>query len=89
MRSEDYVGSIGRTPLDVIVSSASHRIRHARTPRAVCVDPDGRVTVERYDHAVPGEVIGNFDRTLGWPELDKRIRDELLEVAQLKRRRAA
>lgn len=86
MSNCDSVGRIGRVPLEILAQRASNVIRGYAGPRAVCVAPDGEVTIELFDHAIPDEVIGNFDKTAGWPALDRLIRDELAAVAVARRR---
>lgn len=85
MSREEHVGKFGSTPVDAIAHKAAEKIRRAQGPRALCVDPAGRVTVERWDHAVTDEIIGHFDRSAGWPALELLVRDEL-KAAMAERR---
>lgn len=82
------MGKIGRTPLDAIARKAADKIRHSRGARAVCVDTDGRVTVERWADAVPSDVAGNYNRDMGWPALELAVRDDVKALLSERRRSA-
>lgn len=83
----EHAGKLGVSPLDAIAYKAADTIRRARGPRALCVDPQGHVTVEKWDDAVPEDIVGHFDRSAGWPALELLVRDELKAVAVERRAR--
>ena len=85
LTSNEYAGKLSVSPVEDIASKVAIAIRRARGPRAVCVDPQGRVTVERWADAVPADIVGHFDRSAGWPDLDLLVRDEL-QAAMAERR---
>lgn len=47
-------------------------------PMAVCLDPDGFVTVEPARGAIDDEIVGVYAPELGRFELYRRIREDLL-----------
>lgn len=78
MSGNEYIGKIGRMPIDTIADRAAEQLTRPRAvARAVCLDPDGRVTIEAYGNAVPDDVVGVYDRTPGRMGLWRQIRDDL------------
>lgn len=77
MASHEYMGRVGVSPLSAIADKCAFRIRHAKTALAVAVDPAGYVTVEPFEHAVPDEVVGVYDKQLGLLDLYRQVRDDL------------
>ncbi len=83
------LGRLGRVPVDELARRAAEVVRGYQRPRAVCVAPNGEVSVEAFKTAIPDEVLGNFSPQTPWPELDRLIRDELVaEFASRRSKRA-
>lgn len=58
--SERPLGKIGLQSVSDLADRAAERIRRAKRPRAVCVSPDGYVTVEPAGHAMPDDIAGTY-----------------------------
>lgn len=70
-------GRIGQRPNNEIAERAVDYIMGVKKPQAVCLDPDGRVTVEPVREAVEEDIVGVFDRSLGLIALYREVRDNL------------
>jgi len=74
---EHACGRIGQQTLDEITWRAASRLVELARPWALCVDPTGRVTLERPDHAHPDDLLGVFDADGGLLPTSRRVLDEL------------
>ncbi|WP_162434588.1 hypothetical protein [Pseudoxanthomonas koreensis] len=80
--------------MSAIADEAALRVTAARSPKAVCIAPDGRVTVETPQWAMEGDIVGVYasDSRL---DLWRLIRDDMeahlyaRPVAKRARREAA
>lgn len=82
MSGNEYIGKIGRMSIDTIADRAAEQIMRPRaTDKTVCLDPDGRVTVERHCDAVPDDVVGVYNKTPGrlalWRQIGIDLRHEV------------
>lgn len=80
MPATDYIGKIGKSPLGTLADKAAAEIVAAKGPRAVCVSPDGTVTLEHYVDAVPEDVIGHYTGEAGRLQLALLILGDLKEM---------
>lgn len=63
--NEKACGRVGRDRFELIARRAADTIL-ARTGKwSVCLEPDGHVTVEHPDHAIPDDVIGTWNQEMG------------------------
>ena len=85
--SEHACGRIGSVTASCAADRAAERIAALPTPRAVCPAPDGRVTVEWPDQALPDDLVGVYAPSLGRFELWRMIETDL--YAALRERRQA
>jgi len=79
MKTEHACGRLGLQTLDEITWRAASRLVELGRPWALCVEPCGRVTLERPAHAHPDDLLGVFDAADGLLATSRRIRDELAE----------
>lgn len=77
---EIRVGTLSRYPPGELASRASARVMEQRDPLALCLDPDGLVTLEPYDGAVFEEVVGVYSARDGLLALHRVIREDLLDA---------
>jgi hypothetical protein len=77
MSNNNHIGKVGVLPIDTLADKCAERIMASRNTWAVCIAPDGVVTLERYDEAVPDEIVGNYDRAAGRLNLWRMIRDDM------------
>lgn len=75
--SDEHIGTLARLTCNQLAERAADELMGRTKPHAVCLDPEGTVTVERIDEAVPQDMIGVFDRSLGLIPLYREIRDNL------------
>lgn len=71
-------GRIGRDEAREIAERATDYIMGRTKPQAVCLDPDGRVTVEPVAEAVEEDIVGVYTRTPGLIALYREVRDNLV-----------
>ncbi|NID14330.1 hypothetical protein [Luteibacter yeojuensis] len=83
--TEQVVGRIGKNTLSYCADRAAEAIMEFKTPRAVCLDPDGLVTVEFPAGAIPDEMVGVYTQELGRFALWRQIEDDLRECVRLRR----
>lgn len=76
--NERRCGRLGQHTISHCADRAARIICDYNIPRAVCLDPDGRVTVEAIDDAIPDEMVGVYDGSGGQFELWRMISDDLL-----------
>jgi len=78
MSTNDHqCGSLARLPLATVVDRAVHFILDYQSPRAICVDPVSRVSVEFPDTCCEFDLVGVYDPALGILELSRRIAEDL------------
>lgn len=70
-------GMLGRVPPSVIADRAARAILDFASPRAVSIDPRGRVVVEAPRDAAECDLVGVYTRSLGVLELSRRIAEDL------------
>jgi len=75
--AEYKCGRLGMHTLSHCADRAAHIIAELLTPHAVCIAPDGHVTVESTEQAIPCEIVGVYDRTFGVFKLWGMIEDDL------------
>jgi len=75
-------GRIGQRPNNEIAERAVDHIMGVTKPQAVCLDPEGRVTVEPVREAVEEDIVGVYDRSLGLIALYREVRDNLTFCAE-------
>ncbi|MBO9717479.1 MAG: hypothetical protein J7507_11905 [Pseudoxanthomonas sp.] len=54
------VGKLGVSPLSALADACAEHIGRARQRWAVCISPDGHVTLEHPDHVVPDDLAGVY-----------------------------
>ncbi len=62
MTTETACGRIGFQTVSECAERAAIAIREFTTPSAVCLSPDGFVTVESVKHAIPDELVGVYTK---------------------------
>jgi len=87
MVDEHRIGTLRRNPPMRLAEESARWIVQCDGPMAVCLDPDGVVTVEPAQFAIDDELVGVYSPELGRFELYKRIRDDLR--ASIAERKAA
>ena len=87
MSCEIRCGKLGRNAVDECAERAARAIseRGSDKATAVCVGPDGLVTVEATAYAIEEDIVGVYDRRPGWIELWRVIKGDLLCVARERR----
>lgn len=80
--SDEHIGTLARLTCEQLAERAAERIMELSKPHAVCIDPDGRVTIEPYDRAVFEDVVGVYSRDLGLIPLYREVRDNLAYVIE-------
>lgn len=75
--SDEHVGTLARLTCNQLAERAADELMTRRTPYAVCMSPEGAVTLERPHEAVIDDIVGVFDRKLGLIPLYREIRDNL------------
>ena len=81
---ETPLGQVGRKPLSIIADNCARVLLDYASPRAVTMDPTGRVFVESVKNICDEDLIGVFQRDLGLLELNRRIYDNLKHEAGLR-----
>jgi hypothetical protein len=79
---EVQVGTLANYDVRQLADRAVERLMELSKPHAVCIDPDGRVTIEPYDTAVFEDVVGVYSRDLGLIPLYREVRDTLAYVIE-------
>lgn len=80
--AETPCGRVGRNPISEIAHRAAVVIVERRGSWAVSLAPDGLVAVERFDSAVPDEVIGTYTAEPGLLQLWRMVRDDLTDTVR-------
>lgn len=83
----DYMcGSVHRHPVGKLADTAARQIMSYKSPRAVTLDPEGKVWVDNPDHAAEVDLVGVY-RPEGLLALTRTITEDLrheIEVRQLR-----
>lgn len=79
-------GSILRLPVGQVAERCAEAIVGYSTERAVCMNPQGRVSVESVSDGADPDLVGVYSPRLGLLELYRLIRDELVEAKRELRR---
>lgn len=83
--NERPCGRLGQHAISHCADRAAHIIGEYTIPRAVCLAPDGQVTVENPDHAIDDEIVGVYRFEGSVFALWRQVSDDLL-VSQAERR---
>lgn len=83
--TEHACGRIGLITVSAAADRAAECIAEAPTSRAVCLGPDGSVTVEWADHAIPDELVGVYRPAVGRFLLWGMIEADLMEAMKERR----
>jgi hypothetical protein len=75
-------GNLLDTSVVVLAGRCADRIAEFAKPRAVTLDPDGRVYVEAVKDAAECDMVGVYTCTVGTLLLTRQIRDDLLHEKQ-------
>lgn len=81
------IGRLIETPIEVIAQRATVRVMAFKTPRVICVDPHGAVTVDNRESAVPSEILLTIGPAGGAAEIGSRIAEELIAERELRSRK--
>lgn len=77
--SEKTIGRVGRDELSAIAHTAALTIMGRTGKWSVCLDPEGRVTVENPAHVIPDDWLGTWDQQFGhfgvWREIEDELKD--------------
>lgn len=71
------VGTLSRFTAQQLADRAVERVMERQAPLALCLSPEGRVTLEPYADAVLDDVVGVYSREAGLLSLRPAIRDDL------------
>lgn len=78
MTNEQGCGRLGRNSISEIADKAGRLVLDYRVPRAVCLDPEGRVTVESPNDAIEDDLVGVYSQAPGllalWRTIDEDLR---------------
>lgn len=83
------IGTLDTYPPSELGARCADRVMAFAGPRAVTVDPEGRVWVEPVREAAEDDLVGVYSRSLGVLALSKWIAEDLREVVQARRERPA
>jgi hypothetical protein len=83
-RYEHSCGNVHRQPTGYVADAAARAILEFASPRAVTMDPEGRVWVENAAEAAECDLVGTYTRSLGILELTRSIAADLLHEKQLR-----
>lgn len=76
--AEHKCGRLGLHTISRCADKAANTIAELLTPHAVCLAPDGHVTVEPVADAIPDDLVGVYSRKLGvfalWGQIEGDIR---------------
>ena len=91
---EIQCGSIAKLPVGEVADRAARAILAFTNPRAVCMDPEGRVSIEYAKHAAECDLVGVYAPSLGLLGLSRMIIEDLKHEAVVRgfrpeRRKAA
>lgn len=74
---EIQCGSIVRLPISEVADRAARALLQFTNPRAVCIDPVGRVSIEYPKHAAEYDLIGVYAPEKGLLELSRLLIEDL------------
>lgn len=81
--SEIKCGRIGLHTISRCADKAANAIAELLTPHAVCLEPDGHVTVEAVAHAIPDDLVGVYAPQRGvfalWGQIEGDLRCAAVE----------
>lgn len=80
MRMEHSCGRVGVQTIDEIAWRAAKLLIELERPWALTMDPEGKVMLERPNHAHPDDLLGVFDAADGLLAASRRVRDEVVEA---------
>jgi hypothetical protein len=75
-------GSVTKLPVHAVADRAARHIIEFKGPRAVTIDPVGRVCIEAPKAAAEFDLVGVYDPALGLRDLSHRIAEDLLFEAR-------
>ncbi len=76
MSTDHPLGNLFTRPLSALADEAASRVTRANGPRAVCISPEGQVTVEKPDEAVEEDIVGTY-RSACRLDLWRQIADDM------------
>ena len=83
-------GSVVKLPIGEVADRAARALLGFSAPRALCIDPEGRVTVESPASACECDLVGVYEPAKGLLALSRMIIDDLrFEAGRRGFRRAA
>lgn len=77
MNNDRPIGRLGRQSASEIADRAARIVVDASTPRALCLAPDGSVTVESVKQAIPDDIVGVYTGAPGLMGLWRLMYDDL------------
>ena len=80
--TEIKVGTLANFPPSALANRAVTHVMERKAPLALCLNPDGMVTLERFDDAVLEDVVGVYDSTPGLLALYRDMREDLVDAVQ-------
>jgi hypothetical protein len=80
--TDTICGRVGRDVVSAIADRAAAVISERRGAWAVCLAPDGFVTVENPAHVIPEDWLGTWNKELGRIGLWREIEDELKDAIE-------
>lgn len=78
MSYEQTLGSVHVQPCQQLAAKCAEQILGFKSPRAVTLDPEGRVFVESVRKAAEADIVGVYAPELGILELSRHIAEDLL-----------
>lgn len=75
--SDQQCGSVHTTPIGAIADRVARLLLEFARPRAVTMDPEGRVWVEPVDHAAECDLVGVYQRDAGLLGMTRAISEDL------------
>lgn len=75
--TEHVCGHLATKPPSEIADAAARRVMETNKPRAVCVSPEGRVTVETLAVCVEDDIVGVYTKAPGLLSLTRQIAGDL------------
>jgi hypothetical protein len=77
MSIEQIVGRLGKQSASELADRAARVIVDAPRERALCLGPDGTVSIESVAQAIPDELVGVYTKAPGLLALWRQIYDDL------------
>lgn len=79
---EIQCGSVVKLPVHAVADRCARGVMSFQCPRAITIDPVGRVMVEAPSAAAEYDLVGVYDPALGILELSRRIAEDLMFEAK-------